>query len=254
MRRPLIAGNWKMNTTMEEAKKLVNDIVNELSGPDEVEEVLCPPFISLTLVKELLKGTMIKLGAQNMYFEDRGAYTGEISPTMLSGLCDYVILGHSERRQHFFETDVVINKKVKKAFEFDLKPIVCVGESLADNEADRTKQIITTQVTAALAGIGPTNELVIAYEPIWAIGTGKAATGGRANTTISLIRCTIADLWNKGIAEDVRILYGGSVTGNNIGEFISESDIDGALVGGASLKASEFVSIVRQAANLKAAR
>jgi triosephosphate isomerase len=253
MRKPLIAGNWKMNTTLEEAKSLVRAILDELDGRDGVEIVLCPPFISLATVKELLNAS-VELGAQNMYFEGNGAYTGEISPAMLTGLCDFVILGHSERRQYFFETDEVVNKKVKKAFESGLKPIICVGESLADNEAGKTEQLITNQVKAALAGISPTNELVIAYEPIWAIGTGRAATGKQANATIRLIRNIVAGLWTKETAEAVRILYGGSVTGSNIAEFIVEPDIDGALVGGASLKSSEFVSIVKQTADLKSTR
>jgi len=254
MRKPLIAGNWKMNTTLEEAKNLVKAILNEIDGTDGVETVLCPPFVSLAAIKELLKGTSVGLGAQNMYFEDKGAYTGEISPIMLTNLCSFVILGHSERRQYFFETNEIVNKKVKKAFEFGLQPIICVGESLADNEAGKTEQIISRQVRAGLAGVGSTSQLVIAYEPIWAIGTGKAATGKQANATISLIRGILADLWNREIAEAVRILYGGSVTGSNIAEFIAEPDIDGALVGGASLKANDFVSILKQTVNLKSTR
>jgi len=254
MRKPLIAGNWKMNTKLEEAKSLVRAMVTELDNIAGVEKVLCPPFISLAAVKELIKGTSVELGAQNMYFEDKGAYTGETSPLMLIELCDYVILGHSERRQYFFEKDEVINKKVKKAFESGLKPILCVGESPEENESGKTEQIITGQVTADLTGISPTSQLVIAYEPIWAIGTGEAATGKQANATISLIRSILANLWNKETAEVVRILYGGSVTSSNIAEFIVEADIDGALVGGASLKANEFVSIVSQTANLKSTR
>jgi len=254
VRKPLIAGNWKMNTKLDEATSLVRAILNELDGTDGAEKVLCPPFISLAAVKELLKGTSVELGAQNMYFEEKGAYTGEISPVMLTDLCDFVILGHSERRQYFFETDEIVNKKVKKAFESGLKPIVCVGESLKDNETGKTEQVITGQVRAGLAGISPTSHLVIAYEPIWAIGTGRAATGKQANTTISLIRSIVAGLWNRETAEAIRILYGGSVTGNNIAEFIVEPDIDGALVGGASLKSNEFVSIVKQTANLKSTR
>jgi triosephosphate isomerase len=186
-----------------------------------------------------------------MYFEDKGAYTGEISPLMLVDLCDFVILGHSERRQYFAETDEIINKKVKKALESGGKPILCVGETLEDNEAGRTEQKITRQVNAGLGGINPTSQLVIAYEPIWAIGTGRAATGKQANATISLIRSILTNIWNKETAKAVRILYGGSVTSSNIAEFIAEADIDGALVGGASLKANEFVSIVSQTATLK---
>ena len=251
MRRPLIAGNWKMNTKLEEAENLVRAMLAELNSIDSVEKVLCPPFISLAAIKELIKGTSVKLGAQNMYFEDKGAYTGEISPLMLVDLCDFVILGHSERRQYFAETDEIINKKVKKALESGVKPILCVGETLEDNEAGRTEQKITRQVNAGLGGINPTSQLVIAYEPIWAIGTGRAATGKQANATISLIRSILANIWNKEIAKAVRILYGGSVTSNNVAEFITEADIDGALVGGASLKAIEFVSLVSQTASLK---
>jgi triosephosphate isomerase len=254
MRRPLIAGNWKMNTRLEEAENLVRAMLSELNSINSVEKVLCPPFISLAAIKELIKGTSIMLGAQNMYFEDKGAYTGEISPLMLVDLCDFVILGHSERRQYFAETDEIINKKVKKALESGVKPILCVGETLEDNEAGRTEQKITRQVNAGLAGINPTSQLVIAYEPIWAIGTGRAATGKQANATISLIRSTVANLWNKKTAKTVRILYGGSVTSSNVAEFIAEADIDGALVGGASLKADDFVSIVRQTASLKSTR
>jgi triosephosphate isomerase len=254
MRKPLIAANWKMNTTVEEAKRLVSEILKELDGMAGVEKVLCPPFISLSAIKEMLKGTSVELGAQNMYFEDKGAYTGEISPLMLSVLCDYVILGHSERRHYFMETDDIVNKKVKKAFASGLKPIVCVGENLEDNEAGKAEQIITGQVKTGLVNVVPTGELVIAYEPIWAIGTGKAATGKQANGTINLIRRTLAGLWNEETAQKVRILYGGSVTGSNIGEFVAESDIDGALVGGASLKTTEFLSILKQAANLKSTR
>ena len=254
MRKALIAGNWKMNTTLDEAKNLVREILNKLNGTDDVEILLCPPFISLPSVKELLRGTSVKLGAQNMYFVDKGAYTGEISPLMLSDLCDFVIIGHSERRQYFFETDEVVNKKLKKALESRLKPILCVGENLKDNEAGKTKQVITGQVTAGLAGIKPTKELVIAYEPIWAIGTGKAASGRQASATIGLIRSIVSGLWGRETAEAIRVLYGGSVTGSNITEFIAETEIDGALVGGASLKASEFVNIINQTANLKPAR
>src|SRR4030042_3535077 len=251
MRKPLISGNWKMNTKLEEAENLVRAMLAELDSIGGVEKVLCPPFISLATVKGLIEGTSIKLGAQNMYFEDKGAYTGEISPLMLTDLCDFVILGHSERRQYFAETDELINKKVKKALESGLKPILCVGESLEDNETARKGQKITSQVNAGLAGISPTSQLVIAYEPIWAIGTGKAATSKQANATISLIRTSVANLWDKKTAEEIRLLYGGSVTSSNIAEFIAEADVDGALVGGASLKADEFISIVRQTASLK---
>ena len=251
MREPLIAGNWKMNTNLTEARNLVRAMLGELDGIAHVEKVVCPPFISLPAIKELIKGTSIELGAQNMYFEDKGAYTGEISPLMLVDLCDFVIIGHSERRQHFTETDEIVNKKVKKALDVGLRPILCVGESLEDNEAGRTDKVITGQVQAALAGVSSTSRLAIAYEPIWAIGTGRAATSKQASGTISIIRRTVVSLWDKDTAQAVRILYGGSVTGSNIAEFIAEPEIDGALVGGASLKANEFVSIISQTAAIK---
>lgn len=251
MRKPLIAGNWKMNTKLGEAVDLVKTMLVELDKVKGVEIVLCPPFISLAAIRESIKGTSIKLGAQNMYFKDKGAYTGEVSPVMIADLCSLVILGHSERRQFFGETNEVVNDKVKAAFEFGLTPILCVGESLAENESGKAEMVITTQVKAALAGVTATDTLVVAYEPIWAIGTGKAATSKQANDTIRLIRDTLAGIWDKATAQKVRILYGGSVTGSNIAEFISEPEIDGALVGGASLKANEFVSIVSQTASIK---
>jgi triosephosphate isomerase len=216
-----------------------------------VEKVLCPPFVSLVAINMMLQDSSIKLGAQNMYFETKGAYTGEISPLMLSELCEFVILGHSERRWYFGETDEIVNKKVKAALVNKLKPILCVGERLAENEAGKTEEVINRQVTAALNGIEPVSNLVIAYEPVWAIGTGKAASGEQATATIQFIRGVVAKLWNKSIAQDSRILYGGSVTSANIAEFISHPEIDGALVGGASLKAEEFVGIVKQTAEIK---
>jgi len=251
MRKPLIAGNWKMNTNLSEATSLVQTMLPELDRIAGVEKVLCPPFISLVAVRELIKGTSVELGAQNMFSEDKGAYTGEVSPLMLIDLCEFVILGHSERRQYFAETDELVNKKVQKALDFGLTPILCVGERLEDNEAGRTEKIIKGQVQAALAGVNSTSHLVIAYEPIWAIGTGRAANGKQANATISLVRNTVASLWDSKSAQAIRIVYGGSVTGENIAEFIAEPEIDGALVGGASLKANEFVSIVSQTASLK---
>jgi len=243
-----------MNTNIPQAMSLVQAMLADLDKIPLVEKVLCPPFVSLSAIKELVKGTSIRLGAQNMYFKDQGAYTGEISPLMLIDSCDFVILGHSERRQYFAETDELINKKVRIALESGLTPILCVGEKLEENEANRTEEVITRQIREALASIKPSNKLVIAYEPIWAIGTGKAATGKQANTTINLIRSTVANIWDQDTAKSVRLLYGGSVTGANIAEFIVEAEIDGALVGGASLKANDFVSIVSQTAVLKAAK
>jgi triosephosphate isomerase len=254
MRVPLIAGNWKMNTTVSQAASLARTMLVELDKISGVEKALCPPFISLAAIKEIIKGTSIKLGAQNMYFKDKGAYTGEISPLMLADLCDFVIIGHSERRQYLAETDDLINKKVQVALESGPTPILCVGESLTENEANKTEAIITRQVTEDLKGINPHSSLVIAYEPVWAIGTGKAATGKQANVTITLIRSILSSLWDKKTAAAIRILYGGSVTGANINEFIIEPEIDGALVGGASLKADDFVSIVAQTSRITAAK
>jgi triosephosphate isomerase len=254
MRRPLIAGNWKMNTNITESVRLVQTMLSSLDRIPVVEKVICPPFVSLSEISALIKDTTVKLGAQNMYFRDKGAYTGEISRLMLVDLCSYVILGHSERRQYFFETDEIINEKVKVAFEIGLIPILCIGESLADNEANRTEEIITTQIRHGLAGTNSSKELVIAYEPIWAIGTGRSATGEQANTTIAVIRDTVATIWSGSVAKEVRILYGGSVTAANIAEFVAEPEIDGALVGGASLKSEEFVGIVNQTASIKSAK
>lgn len=251
MRIPFIAGNWKMNTTHIEAESLVTDMLGRLDEISGVEKVLCPPFVSLFVIQTLLKGSSVKLGAQNMYFETKGAYTGETSPLMLAELCEFVILGHSERRWHFGETDEVIHRKVESALNYRLKPILCVGERLEENEAGSTEEVVHRQLQAALKDIRPTAGLVIAYEPVWAIGTGKAAGGEQAAATINFIRNSLGELWTKDMAQDLRILYGGSVTGNNIAEFISKSEIDGALVGGASLKAEEFLSIVSQTAAIK---
>jgi triosephosphate isomerase len=251
MRIPFIAGNWKMNTTAAEAERLVLEMLERLDKIEGVEKVLCPPFVSLVAISMMLQNSSIKLGAQNMYFEAKGAYTGEISPLMLSELCEFVILGHSERRWYFGETDEQVSKKVKAAVANKLKPILCVGERLEDNEAGKTEEVVSRQVTAALSGIEPVRDLVIAYEPVWAIGTGKAASGKQAAATIQFIREVLAKLWNKTVARDLRILYGGSVTGANIAEFISHPEIDGALVGGASLKAEEFVGIVEKTAEIK---
>ncbi len=251
MRLPIIAANWKMNTTGEEAWRLVKEMQEKLDKIKGVEKVLCPPFISLVIVKKLIQGTSIKVGAQNMYFEEKGAYTGEISPTMLADLCEYVILGHSERQQFFGETDEIVNRKIRAALKAGLKPILCVGEKLEENEAGKTEEVVTRQVKGALAGINLPQGLVIAYEPIWAIGTGKAATGKQANATIALIRLIVAQLYGKEFGSAMRIQYGGSVTATNIAEFVTQPEVDGALVGGASLKATEFLGIVEQTAAIK---
>ena len=251
MRIPMIAGNWKMNTTISEAIQLVNEIRLGLDEIDNVDKVICPPFISLAAVSELIKGSSIKLGAQNLYFEDNGAYTGEISPLMLADLCEFVIIGHSERRQYFNETGEIIDKKVQAALRFGLKPILCIGESSDENEAGKTEEVITNQLMASSTRVYYLSGLVIAYEPVWAIGTGRAATGKQANETIGFIRHTISQKEGKRIAQDLRILYGGSVTAANAAEFINQPEIDGALVGGASLKPAEFLSIVKQTAEIR---
>jgi len=254
MRVPMIAGNWKMNTTISEAVVLANEIRRELDAIGDIEKVICPPFISLAAVGELIRGSSIKLGAQNMYFEEKGAYTGEISPPMLAELCEFVIIGHSERRQYFNETNETVNKKIHAALRIGLKPILCIGEKLEENEAGKTEKVVTNQLESSLAGINHLDGLTIAYEPIWAIGTGRAATGEQANETIGLIRRNLAELQGKEIAAEVRILYGGSVTAANIAEFVNQPEIDGALVGGASLKASEFSGIVRQTSEIRRGR
>lgn len=251
MRIPFIAGNWKMNTMVTEAEKLVLEMLDGLDRIEGVEKVLCPPFVSLVAIDMMLRGSSIKLGAQNMYFETEGAYTGEVSPLMLSELCEFVILGHSERRWYFGETDEIVHKKIKVALANKLKPILCVGERFDENEAGKTEEVVNKQVTTALDNVDSVSDLVIAYEPVWAIGTGKAASGEQAAATIQFIRDVLAKLWDKSVAQDLRILYGGSVTSANIAEFISRPEIDGALVGGASLKAEEFVSIVEQTAAIK---
>jgi triosephosphate isomerase len=254
MRVCLIAGNWKMNTTAAEAERLVLEMLERLDRIEGVEKVLCPPFVSLVGISMMLENSSIKLGAQNMYFESKGAYTGEVSPLMLRELCEFVILGHSERRWYFGETDEIVNKKVKAALANKLKPILCVGERLEENEAGRTEDVINRQVRGALNGIQPDGDLVIAYEPVWAIGTGKAASGKQAAATIRFIRDVVGKLWDGSTAQDLRILYGGSVTSANVAEFISFPEIDGALVGGASLKVDEFVGIAEKTAEIKARR
>ncbi|MFC1930765.1 triose-phosphate isomerase [Chloroflexota bacterium] len=251
MRIPMIAGNWKMNTTVSEAMELVRAMLNELDKINNVEKVLCPPFVSLSSVGELIKGSSVKLGAQNLYFMEKGAYTGEISPLMLADLCEYVIIGHSERRQYFDETGEIVNKKIAVALKAGLKPVLCIGERLEENEAGKTKEVIIEQMGSSLTGIDSVNSLVIAYEPVWAIGTGKAATGEQANEVISLIRRNLARLYDDSTAQGMRILYGGSVNAANTAEFIKQPEIDGALVGGASLKAPEFLSIVTQTSAIK---
>lgn len=275
MRTPMIAGNWKMNTTVAEAVALVSEMHGGIHAAPQtesvvcpagiclsdleagldvianVDKVICPPFVSLAEVKEIIKGSSIKLGAQNLYFEEEGAYTGEISPLMLSELCEFVIIGHSERRQYFHETNEVVNKKIKAALKVGLKPILCVGEKLEENEAGRTGAVIAEQLKFSLANVDSPKGLTVAYEPIWAIGTGRAATGQQANGTIGFIRQSLARLYNEAVSQKMRILYGGSVTADNVAEFMKQPEIDGALVGGASLKAEQFLSITKQTSETK---
>lgn len=246
MRKPIIAGNWKMNLSINDAIKFIQEVKNEVSNTD-VEPVICAPFTFLKDLKEATKGTNIKIGAQNMHFEDSGAFTGEISAPMLKELdIDYCVVGHSERRQYFAETDETINKKLKQAFKYDIIPILCVGETLEERETGKTNDIVKSQVVADIEGLDKEliSKLVIAYEPIWAIGTGKTATSQQANEVISYIREVVKELYNDEISENIRIQYGGSVKPDNVEEIMNQSDIDGALVGGASLKPSDFIKLV----------
>ena len=249
MRTPIIAGNWKMNKTAAEAVEFVREIRNGLSQIKGVDKVVCPPFIALPGVAEALQATDIGVGAQNMHFADNGAYTGECAPNMLTPFCSYVIIGHSERREYFNETDEGVNKKAKAALAHGLIPIICVGETLAQNEAGETQAFVSGQVRAALDGLTAEQVagLIIAYEPIWAIGTGKSASAAQAGSIIGLsVRGPIADMFGEETAQKVRIQYGGSVKENNIAEYMAQPDIDGALVGGASVKAG-FVELVKNA-------
>jgi triosephosphate isomerase len=246
-----------MNTTLDSAAELASALREELSRvvAQGVECVLCPPFIALARVREVVRGSGIQVGAQNVYYESKGAFTGETAPIMLQGLAEYVIIGHSERRQFFGETDESVNKKIHAALAHHLKPIVCVGENLRQNEAGETHAFVSGQVRAAVQGLSAEQArgLVFAYEPIWAIGTGKAATAAGANSVIGItVRGALADVYGESVASAVRVQYGGSVTAKNIEEFIVQPDVDGALVGGASLKADEFIAICK--AGLKKVR
>ncbi|MGC8857157.1 MAG: triose-phosphate isomerase [Anaerolineae bacterium] len=250
MRTPVVAGNWKMNKTVAEARDLVFKMSLKLREIDRVEKVLCPPFTSLLAVSALLQGTQIGLGAQNMHWEEKGAFTGEISPLMVKEFCRYVILGHSERRTYFGESDEIVNRKVRAAEKFDLTPIVCVGETLEQYESGQTAEVVSCQIRASLADVSPAfaPRLILAYEPVWAIGTGRASSGENANGVIAaVIRPALSELFGAATAQEIRVLYGGSVTAANASEFFSQPEIDGALVGGASLKADEFVTIAQAA-------
>ncbi|HUF38362.1 MAG TPA: triose-phosphate isomerase [Anaerolineales bacterium] len=250
MRKPIIAGNWKMHKTTAEARQLVYETRTDLAALTAVDVVLCPPFTALAEVAGLVADTPIRIGAQNAHWEPDGAYTGEISAGMLAEFCDYVILGHSERRAMFGETDEGVNRKVHAALGAGLIPIVCVGETFEENQADRTGEVVVRQVRAALAGLDADTVagLVVAYEPVWAIGTGLAAEpDGAAAVIRDFIRGPVGEAFGSGAAETLRVQYGGSVKPDNAGAFFSMDDIDGALVGGASLKAADFIGIVRAA-------
>ncbi|MEA5078608.1 MAG: triose-phosphate isomerase [Anaerolineaceae bacterium] len=250
MRKPLVAGNWKMNKTVEQAKALVEELLPGLKAISDVEKVICPPFTSLQTLSGLLAGSGVGLGAQNLHWEASGAYTGEVSAQMVKEFCEYVIIGHSERRAYFAETDETVNKKLKAALAIGLTPIVCIGETLAEYEAGSTQAVVAHQVKEGLKEIDPAiaARIVVAYEPIWAIGTGKAATSEGANAVLrDSIRPALANLWGTDVAQQVRILYGGSVNAANAAEYFKMSDIDGALVGGASLKVADFTAITAAA-------
>ncbi|WP_394018330.1 triose-phosphate isomerase [Anaerococcus cruorum] len=246
MRKPVIVGNWKMNMTVSEAKNLLTEL-KEKDLDSEVEVGVCTPAIDLTVASDLLEGTDIGFGGQNMYFEESGAFTGEISPTMLKDIgAKYVILGHSERRDIFGEDDELINKKVLSALDHDLVPILCCGESLEEREANKQEEKVKSQLEADLKDVSEDDikEVIIAYEPIWAIGTGKTASAEDADAMCGYIRNLIADLYSKEAADAVRIQYGGSVKPANVKELMAKENIDGALVGGASLKADDFEALV----------
>jgi triosephosphate isomerase len=250
MRKPFVAGNWKMNKNVEQASVLVQQLLPGLQQVPEVERVLCPPFTSLMILSAQLTGTGVGIGAQNMHWEESGAYTGEISPQMVREFCDYVIIGHSERRAYYNETDETVNRKLKSALALGLIPIVCIGETLGEYESGKTCEVVTRQVLEGFKGIEPTlaSLIVLAYEPVWAIGTGKAATPDGANAVLQdHIRPALAQLFGSGLAQNLRILYGGSVNAANAADFFHQSEIDGGLVGGASLKVEEFIKIVEAA-------
>ncbi|MEP7135823.1 MAG: triose-phosphate isomerase [Chloroflexota bacterium] len=250
-RKPFVAGNWKMNKTVAEARELVAKMSAPLREIVDVEKVLCPPFIAIAPVAALLEGTDISLGAQNLHWEEKGAFTGEVAANMLKEFCNYVIIGHSERRAYFGETDETVNRKLRAALKADLTPIVCVGETLDQYESGLTEEVVRRQIKFGLADIDSANasRIVVAYEPVWAIGTGKASSADNANMVhAKFVRPALSELFGEKNAQAIRILYGGSVTAANASDYFAMSDIDGALVGGASLKVDEFVAITKAAA------
>lgn len=256
MRIPIIAGNWKMHKTAAESVAFVKELAPKLSAITSVERVVSPTFLALTGVSEALKDTGIKVSAQNVHWEEKGAFTSQISPNMLQGLVEYVIIGHSECRAYLGDTDEIVNKKVKSALAHGLKAIVAVGESLDQNEAGETESFVSNQVRGALADITAEQmaNVVIAYEPIWAIGTGKSASAEIAqNISSKVIRATLTELYGEDIAQTIRIQYGGSVKPNNMADYMSQPDVDGALVGGASLNVDDFTTLVEIAAKEKGA-
>jgi len=250
MRRKVIAGNWKMNNDISATISLITEIKKGVNDQTKAVVIICPPFTSLETTQTLLKDSQIKYGAQNMYFEESGAFTGEISPLMLKSVgCEYVILGHSERRTIFHETDSIINKKIKTAVKHNLKPIFCIGETLEEREKGITFEVCERQVRQGLEGLSESelSNLIIAYEPVWAIGTGKTATSQQAEEVHLFIRNLVAKLFSKNLADNLVIQYGGSVKPENAKELLSQHDIDGALVGGACLKADSFLKIIEAA-------
>jgi triosephosphate isomerase len=255
MRTPFMAGNWKMNKTIAEAVELVTALREKVDTIDGVRVAVCTPFVDLAPVAEALKGSRIEVGAQNMFWEDKGAFTGEVSPVMLKDVASLVIIGHSERRQYFGETDETVNKKVKAALAHGLTPIVCVGESLEQNQAGETESFVRSQVRAGFEGITAEQMkgIVVAYEPIWAIGTGLAATPEDANRIVGLVRATLADMYGDETAQEVIIQYGGSMKPGNVEALMAQPEIDGGLIGGAALKAPDFITLVEAAARLKGA-
>jgi triosephosphate isomerase (TIM) len=252
-RTPIIAGNWKMNTLRADALALVRGLRERADGIAGAEKIVCPPFVFLHDVKEALAGSTIAVGAQNAFWEEKGAYTGEVSITQVAEAATHVILGHSERRQYFGETDDTVNRRVKAALAHGVTPIMCVGETLAQRNAGETAAVLVRQTRGGLDGIAVSAEFVIAYEPVWAIGTGLAADGATAQEAIALIRSTVREIAG-GVGEQVRILYGGSVTPENIAEYMAQPDVDGGLVGGASLKVDSFTGLVQGAATAAAGR
>jgi triosephosphate isomerase len=248
LRKRIIAGNWKMNKSVAESKDLAADIKRELAECRDVDVVLCPPFTSLESVGTVIDNTAIKFGAQNMHWENDGAYTGEISANMLRSIyCHYVILGHSERRSYFGETDAIVNKKTKTALAANLIPIVCVGETLDERKAERQSDVVRTQLMGSLDGIlgDDLKRVIVAYEPVWAIGTGEVATPAQAQEMHAFIRTVIAEIASADVAESVRLQYGGSMKPDNAEELLSQPDIDGGLIGGAALDARSFVELIR---------